>query len=188
MISIEGRKILLKPFKSKFMKKIFLAVCIAGLISACNSKGSQNDATTVNTDTTDRSTMSTTAYVPTEGDATFRDHELMVYRGDKWVATDNEVTMGNGVVVHINGTVKNGEITDTLAEGEIVSHSGDLYDQAGNAIHDAWDVTKKGVNDAGDAVKEGANKAGDAIDKGLNSAGQAANKAVKDTKEAMDNK
>lgn len=181
------------------MKKIFLAVSVAALFTACNSQGSQTDATTTNTDTTDRSMMSTTAYTPTEGDATFKDQDLMVYKGDKWVATDKEMTMGNGVIVYTNGTVKNGEITDTLAEGEIVSHTGDLYDKAGNAIHDAWDATKKGVNDAGDAVEEGAKKAGDAAKEGVNkagnaaskdfsTAGQAANKAVKDTKDAMDKK
>lgn len=170
------------------MKKIFLAVCVAAIFTACNSEGSQTDATTTNTDTTNRSMMSTDTYTPTEGDATFKDHYLMVYRGDKWVTTDKEMTMGNGAVVYTNGTVKNGEITDTLAEGEIVSHSGDLYDKAGNAIHDAWDGTKKGVNDAGDAAKEGINKAGDAAKEGVSSAGQAANKAVKDTKKAMDKK
>ncbi|MEO8823761.1 MAG: DUF6799 domain-containing protein [Ginsengibacter sp.] len=170
------------------MKKIFLAVSIAALLTACNSQGSQTDATTSNTDTTDRSMMSTTAYIPTEGDATFKDQTLMIYKGDKWVATDKEMTMGNGVIVYTNGTVKNGEITDTLAEGEIVSHSGDLYDKAGNAIHDAWDATKKGVNDAGDAVEEGVNKAGNAASKGFSSAGQAANKEVKVVKDAMEKK
>ena len=170
------------------MKKFFLAVCVASLFAACNSEGSNSDTTTTNTDTTDRSMMSTTPYTPSEGDITFKDHQLLIYQGDKWVATDKVTTMGNGVVVYTNGTVKNGEMTDTLAEGEIVSHTGDLYDKTGNAIHDAWDATKKGVNDAGEAAKEGVNKAGDAAKEGVSSASQAANKAVKDTKEAMDKK
>lgn len=169
------------------MKKILLAICIAGLILACNNEGSNSEATST-ADTTDRSVMSTTAYVPTEGDATFKDQQLMIYKGDKWVTTDHQITMGNGVIVYTNGTVKNGEIIDTLAEGEIVSHSGDLYDKAGNAIHDAWNVTKKEINNATDSVQAGVNRAGDAVSKGVSSAGEAANNAVKDTKNAMDNK
>ena len=181
------------------MKKIFLAVCVATLFAACNSEGSKTDVTTTHTDTTDKSMMSTTTYTPSQGDITFKDRQLFIYQGDKWVATDKVTTMGNGVVVSTNGTIKNGEMTDSLAEGEIVSHTGDLYDKTGNAIHNAWDATKKGVNDAGNATKDGINKAGDAAKegvntageaagKGLNAAGQAANKAVKDTKDAMDKK
>jgi hypothetical protein len=176
------------------MKKIFLAACTLALFMACNDQGSTTNADST-TDTTDRNMMTTTTYTPTEGDVTFKDHNVLIYKGDKWVPTEKSITMGNGVVVYMDGTVKNGEQTDTLFEGEIVSHTGDLYDQAGNAIHDAWDATKKGVNDAGDAVKEGAdkaeneiNKTGEAAGKELNTAGQAANKAVKDTKEALDKK
>jgi hypothetical protein len=176
------------------MKKIFLAACALALFTACDNQGSTTNANNT-TDTTDRSMMSTTAYTPTEGDVTFKDHQVLVYKGDKWVSTDKSLTMGNGIVVSMDGTVKNGGQVDTLTEGEIVSHTGDLYDQAGNAIHDAWDATKKGVNDAGDSIEKGANKVkdeinktGEAAGKELNTAGQAANQAVKDTKDALDKK
>lgn len=199
MISIENQTGFYNHLNQKIMKKIFLISCLALLFAACDSPGSKKDEATSKTDTTDKSMMSTTLYTPTQGDVTFKDKQLMVYKGDKWVTTDQNQTVGNGMTVYTNGTVKNGELTDTLSEGEIVSHTGDLYDKAGNAIHDAWDAAKEGVNKAGEATKEGVNKAGndakdqinkagEAAGKSLNTASEAANKAVKDTKEAMDKK
>ncbi|HZW65878.1 MAG TPA: hypothetical protein VFF23_09335 [Hanamia sp.] len=181
------------------MKKIFLLSCIISLLASCDSPGTQKEEVNSTTDTVDRSLATPTPYAASAGDVKFEDHNLYIYKGDKWVTTDKVQTMGNGVVVHTNGTITNGNLTDTLAEGEIVSHSGDLYDKAGNAIHDAWDAAKQGantaadsvksgVNAAGNAAKEGVKKAGDATDKGLSTAGQAANKAVKEAKDALDKK
>lgn len=181
------------------MKKIFLFSCVIALLASCDSPGTQKEEVNSTTDTVNRSLATPTPYTAAPGDVKFEDHNLYIYKEDKWVTTDEEQTMGNGIVVHTNGTVTNGKLTDTLAQGEIVSHSGDMYDKAGNAINDAWnaakegvntaaDSVKSGVNAAGDAAKEGVQKAGEAAGKGLSSAGQAANKAVKDTKDAMDKK
>jgi hypothetical protein len=170
------------------MKKTILISCLALAFAACVNPGTTKNESAPQADTTDKSTLSVTPYTPTQGDVTFRDKQLLIYKDDKWVATDKVQTMGNGIIVYTNGTVKNGELTDTLAQGEIVSHSGDLYDKAGNAIHDAWSAAKEGVNKAGDAAKDEINKAGQAAGKDLNAAGEAANKAVKDTKEALDKK
>lgn len=181
------------------MKKFFLLSCVVALFASCDSPGTQKEEVNASTDTIDRSLATPVPYTASAGDVKFENHNLYIYKEDKWVTTDKEQTLGNGIVVHTNGTITNGNLTDTLARGEIVSHSGDLYDKAGNAVHDAWnkakegantaaDSVKSGVNAAGDAAKEGVQKAGDAAGKGLSTAGQAANKAVKDAKDALDKK
>ena len=170
------------------MKKIFLFSCIIALLASCDSPGTQKEEVNATTDTVNRSLATPTPYTAAAGDVKFEDHNLYIYKEDKWVTTDEEQTMGNGIVVHTNGTVTNGNLTDTLAQGEIVSHSGDMYDKAGNAINDAWNAAKEGVNTAADSINSGVNAAGDAARKGVSSAGEAANKAVKDTKDALDKK
>jgi hypothetical protein len=57
-------------------------------------------------------------------------------------------------VVRKNGEVKKGDDVVVLKDGEVVDRSGRFFDNAGNAIEDAWDATKKGVKKAGQEVKE----------------------------------
>jgi len=136
------------------MKKIFLMLCVAAALSACNSSETDNNtaSTRDSTDTTTNTIMATTPYTPAEGDVTFRNDKLMIYRDNAWVETDKDQTVGNGIVVHTNGAVSNGKQTDTLTDGQVVSKTGTFFDRSGNAIKDAWSATKQGVGEAGEAV------------------------------------
>lgn len=145
------------------MKKIFLSTCVAVALSACNSSGT-NDNTAVSTDSSTNTMMaSTTTYTPSEGDVTYRNDKLMVYKGNQWEETDNDQTVGNGVVVHTNGVVNQGDKTDTLTSGQVVSHTGTFFDKTGHAIKDAWTSTKHGVGEAGEAVGNAASNAAHAV-------------------------
>ena len=149
------------------MKKIFLITCIAGSLIACNNSGTDaTDDTVLDSDTTitTTATSATAVYTPVEGDVSYRDGKLMVWKGNDWVVADNDVTLDNGVVVYKNGEVKKEGKTVTLDDGEVVNHSGDFFDKTGHAISDAWDATKTGVKKAGEAVEDAAKSAKDAVD------------------------
>lgn len=149
------------------MKKIFLIACVAGSLIACNNANDNDtDDAVLNADTTaTMTTTSTTAvYTPVEGDASYRDGRLMVWKGNDWVPADDDVTMDNGVVVHKNGEVNKGDNTVKLEDGEVVNHTGDFFDKTGHAISDAWDATKTGVKKAGEAVGDAAKSTKDAVD------------------------
>jgi hypothetical protein len=157
------------------MKKIFIIAFSAASLADCNSSG-----TTDNTaGTTDSTGISATAlpYTPTEGDVTFSNDSLMVYRKNEWVPETDRVIMGNGVVVYTTGEVKKGIQTGTLTDGEIVSHDGNLFDKTGKAVKDAWDTTKHWAEKAGEAAGKAAGDAGKAVG---HAAGKVAN-AVKKT-------
>jgi len=159
------------------MKKIFLTACVAAALTACNS--TDTNSNTVTTDSTTNTSMNVaTGYTPNDGDVTYRNDKLMIYEDTTWVETDKDQTVGNGVVVHTNGTVTNGEQTDTLTGGQIVSKSGTFFDQSGHAIKDAWSATKHGVGEAGEAVGKAAGEAGEAV-------GHAASKTAKTAKDAV---
>ncbi len=121
---------------------------------------------------------STTTYTPSEGDVTFRNDKLMVYRNNEWVETDKEQTVGNGIVVHTNGAVSQGDKTDTLTDGQVVSSTGTFFDKSGNAIKDAWSSTKHGVGEAGEAVGKAAGDAGEAVGHAASSAANAVKNTV----------
>jgi len=106
----------------------------------------------------------TTTYTPAENDVSYRDGKVMVWRGNTWVESDDDVKMDNGVVVYKNGDVKKDDNTVKLQDGEVVSHTGKFFDKTGQAIEDAWDATKKGVSKAGKAIGNTAEKAKDAVD------------------------
>lgn len=162
------------------MKKIFLIACVAAAsLMACNSsETSDNSATTTTTTDSTNDTMLATTYTPSEGDVTFRNDKLMVYRNDGWVETTDQQTVGNGIIVHTNGQVTNGDQADTLTDGEVVSHTGTFFDKTGHAIKDAWGATKHGVGEAGEAVGKAAGDAGEAV-------GHAASKTGKAVKDAV---
>src|SRR5690606_7444431 len=95
-------------------------------------------------------------YTPAEGDVTYRDNQLMVWKGNEWVLADQDVTLDNGVVVYKNGEVKKEGKTVKLEDGEVVTGVGKFFDKTGEAIEDAWSSTKKGVKEAGDAIDKAA--------------------------------
>jgi hypothetical protein len=152
----------LKHLNQKTMKKFFAAAIVLASLTACNNAETEE---TLNTDTSNTVTASTaTAYTPAEGDATYRDGQLLVWKNNEWVEADNSVKMDNDVVVYKNGEVKKDDNVVVLEDGEVVSHTGKVFDKTGQAIEDAWDATKKGVEKAGKAVEKAAQKTGDAVD------------------------
>ncbi len=179
MISIyTDKEDFLTYLNRQIMKKIFLTACVAVALTACNSSGT-NDNTTVSTDSTTNTMMaSTTTYTPSEGDVTYRNDKLMVYKGNQWEEADNDQTVGNGVVVHTNGVVNQGDKTDTLTDGQVVSHTGTFFDKTGHAIKDAWTSTKKGVGEAGEAVGKAAGEAGEAVGNAASKTANAVGNAV----------
>jgi hypothetical protein len=142
------------------MKKIIAISFVAALFAACNNPEADTTNTeavdTVNTSTTN--TTTTTTYSPAEGDVTYRNGRVMVWRNGDWVATDDDVTLDNGVVVYRNGEVKKGDKVVVLKEGETVDRSGNFFDKTGAAIENAWDATKEGAKKVGHAVEKGAQK------------------------------
>lgn len=151
------------------MKKIFFMACVAASLAACNNAGTDENTpvtdNAVNTDsvTTTTTTTTTTTYTPAEGDVTFRNGNLMVWKGNDWVKANEDVKLDNGIIIYKNGEVKKEGHTITLKEGEIVDRTGSFFDEAGHAISDAWDATKKGVSDAGKAIGNAAKDAKDAV-------------------------
>jgi hypothetical protein len=137
------------------MKKLFvLSIIGATILVSCNSENKETTSTTTNSDTTENAAAAITTYAPAEGDVSYRNGKVMVWRNNDWVETDEDVTLNDGVVVRRNGEVKRGDDVVKLEEGESVDRSGRFFDKAGNAIEDAWDATKKGVKKAGEEVKD----------------------------------
>ena len=138
------------------MKRIIALAFAAVLLVACNDDAG-TDTTTVDTDTTTTTTTTTTtneAYSPGEGDVTYREKKVRVYRNGEWVESDNDVTLDNGVVVRHDGTVVRDGDERRLEDGEVVNRTGQFFDKAGNAIENAWDATKRGVKKAANEVEE----------------------------------
>jgi hypothetical protein len=173
-----GTKILLttalkKKIKTYVMKKIFAMAFAAFSLAACNNDHADTttvdmtDTTTV--DTTLTTTTTSTAYTPAEGDVTYRDKNVMIYRNGQWVKTNEDVKMENGVVVRKSGKVEKEGKEVELKEGEVVNKTGNFFDKTGRAIDNAWDATKEGAKDAGRAVGNAAEKVGqkakDVVDK-----------------------
>jgi len=148
-------------FKTKIMKKIFALAFIAVAFAACND--ADTDTTSVDTDTTTTSTTMTTtrSYTAAEGDVSYRNEKLMVYRNGDWVESDKDVTLDNGIVVSRKGEVRRDKDVVVINDGEVIDRSGNFWDKTGNAIEDGWDATKRGVKNAGNAIEKGAKKVGE---------------------------
>ena len=56
-----------------------------------------------------------------------------------------DVTLDNGITVRRNGRVVRDGNEIELAEGEVVTRTGNFFDRAGNAIEKGWDKTKHGL-------------------------------------------
>ncbi|WP_207496027.1 DUF6799 domain-containing protein [Aridibaculum aurantiacum] len=137
------------------MKKLFVIALAAITFTACNTG---EDNTTTTETTTENTTMDRT---PSDGDVTYRDNRLRVYRNGNWTDADNDVTLENGTVVSRDGRVRREDREVRLQDGEVVSRTGDFFDRTGRAINNAWDATKEGARDAGNAVERAADKVGE---------------------------
>ena len=148
--------------KSKIMKKIIVMALTAVSLAACNDG---TDNATVDTKDTTSTIMSTTtistSYTPAEGDVTYRDKKVRVWKNGQWVDADGDVELESGVVVHRTGRVKKEDKEIVLEDGEVVNRSGNFFDKTGHAIEKAWNATKEGVKDAGKAVGKAAEKVGE---------------------------
>ena len=152
------------------MKKIILMALVAGSFAACNDE-KKTEVTTTATDTsmtvtpdeTVSATTTASVYAPAEGDIIYRSGKVMVWRNGVYVASDNDVTLDNGIVVNRNGQATRNGVVVTMEDGETVTRSGRWYNKAGEGIDDAWDATKKGVRKAANAVEKGAKKVGEEI-------------------------
>lgn len=137
------------------MKKLLLMAGIAVSLSACNNDNA--NGTSAETDSSSHEANSPT-YKASDGDVSYRNGKVVIWRDNEWVEADDDVTLENGVVVRRNGEVeKDGKII-VLEEGEIVDRTGRFFDKAGNAIENAWDDVKqgvkKGVNEVDEEVKD----------------------------------
>ena len=164
------------------MKQIIAIAMSALCFTACNNADKNETTVTTNSDslvTTTPSTTNTdvmydnvntttTVYVPAEGDLTYRNGKLMVWRVNSYVESDKDITLNNGVIVKRNGEVKKDDKVMKLEDGESVSTSGNFFNKAGEGIEDAWDATKKGVSKAASAVKKAGNKVGEEVKDAVN--------------------
>ncbi len=160
------------------MKTIIVLALAVVSITACGDQ-KNTDTTTVTTDTlnsyadtsatvvTDNTTV-VNAYVPAEGDISYRGGKLMVYRNNAFVEADRDVTLDSGIVVRRNGEVVRSGTTVKLEDGETVTKTGRFFNRAGEAIDDAWDATKRGVSKAAKAVGKGAKKVGEEVKDAVN--------------------
>lgn len=145
------------------MKKILVMAFVAATFVACDTGTADNDADTTTVTTT--STTDNAAYAPSNGDVTRKDGKVLVYRNGQWVETNEEVRVGNDVVVTSNGrAVKDGWERE-IEEGETITHEGEFLDRTGQAIENAWDETKEGVKKVGEEIGDAARKAGRELEK-----------------------
>lgn len=145
------------------MKKLFIIAMSAVVFTACNDSTTHKDEVSVETPDSKEVVVMQPGYTAEEGDVTYRDNKLMVWKSGAWVEADNDIELDNGVKVYRNGEVKRNNEVVVLHDGEVVTKMGKFFNKAGEGIEDAWDATKKGVRTAGEKVKEGAEKVNDKI-------------------------
>jgi hypothetical protein len=150
--------------KTKSMKKILAFAVLSASLFACNDAAKTGD-TAGDADTTTTSTTTTTTttnqYNAADGDVSYRNGRLMVWRNGNWTESNEDVTLDNGVVVRRNGEARRDKDVVTLNDGEVVDRSGNFWDRTGNAIEDGWDATKRGAKKAGQKIEQGAEKVAD---------------------------
>ena len=134
------------------MKNFFLMAATSVLLFACNDSG---ESTSVRVDSTDHSATANDGYKASEGDVSYREGKVVVWRNNEWVETNDDVKLENGVVVRKNGEVERDGKVVVLKDGEVVDRTGRFFDRAGNAIENAWDDVKEGVKEGAKDVKEG---------------------------------
>ncbi len=142
------------------MKRFFLMAGLSVALFACNNDSA---TVTVDKDSSDHAANTERTYTSSDGDVSYRDGKLVVWRNGAWVDSDEDVRLENGTVVRRNGEVERDGKVVVLEDGEVVDRTGNFFDRAGNAIENAWDKTKEGVKEAGKEVKEGAQKVGEEV-------------------------
>ena len=128
------------------MKKMLVAAGIL-FLTACNNEN--KDATKTNETTT-----TTRTYSASEGDVSYRNGKVVVYRNNAWVDADDDITLDNGIVVRKTGRVAKDNEEYELEEGVVVTKKGNFWDKAGNVIEDGWEGVKKGFRKVKQEVKE----------------------------------
>jgi hypothetical protein len=142
------------------MKKVFvLAFAGVSILAACNdNQSSINDDSTERQDTstvvTDAPPTTYSAYTPAEGDVSYRDKQVMVYRNGAWVRSDEDVKLDNGIVVYRTGVAKKDDKEVELEEGVVVNKEGDFFDRTGKAMENMWSDVKKGAGKVKEEAKE----------------------------------
>ncbi len=151
------------------MKKLVLLAGLAFTLASCGDQ-TETTVTEVDTDTLAVVTPEVETYTTyADGDVTWKDGKLHVWRNGAWVEATADVTLDNGVVVTPKGEVKNTDgVTVKIEEGQVINKAGRWFDKAGQAIENAWEATKEGVRNAGEAIKEGAEKVGDKTEQVVN--------------------
>lgn len=145
------------------MKKMFLMAGLAAVVMACNNDTTRSDADGDSVDNTSNNAANAPMYKESDGDVSYRDGRVVVWRDNNWVDADNDVTLDDGTVVRRDGKiVRNGEERD-LDDGVVVTRTGRFFDKAGNAIEDGWEGLKKGTKEAAEGVKDGFNEAKEGV-------------------------
>jgi hypothetical protein len=134
------------------MKKFFLMAGIAAFFIACNNDA--ENSTSVEGDTTNNAANSPSTYKASDGDVSYRNGKVVVWRDNDWVETDEDVKLENGTIVRRNGEVERDGKVVVLKDGEVVDRTGRFFDRAGNAIENAWQDVKEGAKDVKDEVKD----------------------------------
>lgn len=142
------------------MKIFSLVAGVLIFMYACNSSNNTS-STTVQSDTTVNAAEA--AYTPAEGDVSYRNGNVYVWRNNEWQETQGDVRLNNGAVVHSDGHIEKENKTIVLDDGEVVNKSGNFFDKAGHAINKGWNETKDAAKTAGKEIKKGANKVGEEV-------------------------
>jgi hypothetical protein len=147
------------------MKRIIALAFAATWLVACNDTSSSENATTdEKSEAPISSPAPSTTYSPADGDVTYREDKVRVYRNGEWADADNDVTLDNGAVVYRDGRVKRDDKEVELEDGEVVNKSGDFFDKTGNAVEKGWKDIKQGAKAMGKDIEKGAKKVGEKVE------------------------
>ncbi|HYO22517.1 MAG TPA: hypothetical protein VER36_08930, partial [Flavisolibacter sp.] len=76
------------------MKKTFVLTGVTALLLACNSETKDGSVTTTpTTNTTENNATARAPYTPGDGDVSYRDGKVQVWRNNNWTASENDVTL-----------------------------------------------------------------------------------------------
>jgi hypothetical protein len=132
--------------------KINLVLAVAVLsLSACNNPEGEKTSIEIKGDTT---TTTTKTYTPVEGDVRYSANKVMVMRSGNWIEANEDIRMDNNVMVYRDGRVERDGVKVRLKQGQMINRTGEFFDNTGNAIVNAWEVTKEGINDERRANKD----------------------------------
>ena len=147
------------------MKRILAIAFAATWLVACGDN-TATDSTTEDREETPISSPAapSTTYTPADGDVTYRDKKVHVWRDNNWVESDKDVTLDNGAVVYRDGRVERDNREVELEDGEVVNKTGNFFDKTGNAVEKGWKDVKQGAKAMGKDIEKGAKKVGDKVE------------------------